>query len=111
LGEEVEAIVGELHAGVGFVPRGEIDAFLDALAVKCRHNEAVDGDQREVVIDEKFPESGDGAGLFLEFADDALGKTKFDWEHFVGKDALLDAEHVAGKAGLEFGQRVVRKNV
>lgn len=43
--EQIKAGVGEMEAGVGFVPCGQVHAFFDALAVEMGHDECVDGDE------------------------------------------------------------------
>ena len=109
--KDIEAGVCELNAGVRLVPRRQVNAFLDSLAVKVRHDEAVDRDQRKTLFGENFAELVNGTGGLLKLGDDALRETEFDGEVGVREDALFDARNVTGETGAEFGKRLSGEDV
>ncbi len=93
------------------MPRGQVNAFLHAFAVKDRHHEPVHRDQREVVRIEEILELGDMIAVLQQFIHEPLGKTQFDGKHFAGKYRLLDPHHVAFENRPKFRERGVRENV
>ena len=93
------------------MPRRQVDAFFQALAVKPRHDKTVDGHERQIVRIEKVLQARDPVAVLLQFVDDALRKAQFDRKHFVRECNFLDLQDIALEARPEVVERFVRKNV
>ncbi len=109
--QQIERGGGERQAGGGLVPGGEINRFLDRLAVEAGQDESVEGDQFQLPGRQERLQAGAGRWLAGKLGDDWFGNTQLDRERSIGEDPLADGWHIGLEHRPEFGQGVVRKRV